>query len=128
MFSSSTKDIRVSVIPEYDAKNSYPAQSRYVFKYNIFIENFGSVPVKLLKRKWLIYDLGFGFTEVSGEGVIGLLPEITPDNNFSYFSNVILSSGIGHMSGTYLFEDINTGETFEAEIPRFDLVASLLGN
>ena len=128
MFSRSTKDIRVSVVPEYDAKNSFPAQYRFVFKYNIFIENFGEVPVKLLKRKWQIYDVGYGYTEVNGDGVIGLLPEITPDNNFSYFSNVILSSGIGNMQGTYLFENIKTGETFEVEIPKFELMATVLIN
>ena len=128
MFSSSTKDIRVSVLPEYDVKNSMPSQQRFIFKYNIFIENFSSASVKLLKRRWMIYDLANGYTEVKGDGVIGLLPEISPDQNFSYFSNVLLSSGIGHMSGSYLFENLTSGEAFEVEIPRFELFAEVFTN
>jgi ApaG protein len=46
MFSKMTSNIKVSVIPEYDSKNSYPSENRYVFKYNITIENDGSFPIK----------------------------------------------------------------------------------
>ena len=51
MFSKTTSNIKVSVIPEYDTKNSYPSESRYVFKYNIIIENSGDYSIKILKKK-----------------------------------------------------------------------------
>ena len=82
MFSTTTFDIKVSVIPEYDIKNSFPSENRFVFKYHVTIENLGDQPVQLLKRKWLIYDVGFGYTEVEGDGVIGLTPEINPGETF----------------------------------------------
>ena len=72
MYSSITQNIKVSVIPEYDVKNSFPADNRFVFRYNIVIENLGNDAVKLMKRRWLIYDVSFGFTEVMGDGVIGM--------------------------------------------------------
>lgn len=128
MFSSTTQDIRVSVIPVYDVKNSAPSSHRFIFRYNVFIENFGAAPVRLLRRKWLIHDLGYGFSEVEGEGVIGLLPEIGPDNDFTYFSNVMLQSGMGYMLGTYLLENMDTGDTFYVEIPKFQLYAAMLAN
>jgi ApaG protein len=76
MYSAITNNIRISVFPEYDIKNSFPAENRFVFRYNITIENLGNDAVKLHKRRWLIYDLGFGFTEVNGDGVIGLTPNL----------------------------------------------------
>ncbi len=128
MFSKMTSNIKVSVIPEYDSKNSYPSENRYVFKYNITIENDGSFPIKVLKRKWLIFDVGFGYTEIIGDGVIGLTPEIPINENFAYFSNVMLRSGVGNMSGKYLVKNMDTQETFEIEIPKFNLLSEVLSN
>lgn len=128
MFSTTTFDIKVSVIPEYDTKNSFPAENRFVFRYNISIENLGRDEIKLLSRKWLIFDLGFGFTEVAGEGVIGLTPTIEPGDNFTYFSNVMLRSGVGHMSGIFICKNLLSHETLEIEVPKFNLVSQVLSN
>ncbi|MCU7613821.1 Co2+/Mg2+ efflux protein ApaG [Chryseobacterium sp. GMJ5] len=128
MFSKVTSNIKVSVIPEYDIKNSYPSENRFVFKYNIVIENEGGFPIKILKRKWLIFDVGFGFTEVVGDGVIGLTPEINPDDHFTYFSNVMLRSGVGNMSGKYLVRNEETQDNFEVDIPKFNLLSEILSN
>ncbi len=128
MFSKITSNIRVSVVPEYDSKNSYPSENRYVFKYNIVIENKGDFPIKVLKRKWLIFDVGFGYTEIVGDGVIGLTPVIELNENFAYFSNVMLRSGVGNMSGKYLVRNEQTKENFEIDIPKFNLLSEVLSN
>ena len=128
MFSTTTFDIKVTVIPEYDAKNSFPSANRFVFRYTITIENLGKDPIQLLRRKWLIYDLGFGFTEVSGDGVIGLTPEILPGDNFTYFANVMLRSGVGNMQGIYYCVNQSTIEQLEIEVPKFNLVSQVLNN
>ena len=128
MFSKVTSNIKVSVVPEYDSKNSYPSENRYVFKYNITIENDANFPIKILKRKWLIFDVGFGYTEIIGDGVIGLTPEIQPTENFVYFSNVMLRSGVGNMGGKYLVKNTETDENFEIDIPKFNLLSEVLSN
>lgn len=128
MASKITSDIQVSVTPEYDFRNSFPSENRFVFKYHIAIENLGLTPVQILKRKWLIFDLGFGFTEIVGDGVIGLKPELQFGEKFNYFSNVQIRSGVGHMSGFYLVKDLLTDATFEIEIPRFSLMSEVLSN
>ncbi len=128
MFSKVTNDVKVTVVPEYDSKNSYPSENRFVFKYYISIENLSNEPFKLLKRKWLIFDVGFGFTEVSGDGVIGLTPEILSGDAFTYFSNVMIRSGVGNMSGKYLLQNSVTKENFEIDIPKFNLLAEVLSN
>lgn len=128
MYFAVSKDVRISVVPEYDIKNSFPAENRFVFRYTITIENLGTEAVKLLKRRWLIYDLGFGFTEVKGDGVIGLTPVIEPGETFRYFSNVMLHSGVGNMRGSYILDNLLTNEIIEAEIPKFSLVSAVLSN
>lgn len=128
MFSTTTFDIKVSVVPHYDIKNSYPAENRFVFRYNIKIENLSRTPIQLLRRKWLIYDLGFGFSEVSGDGVIGLTPVIEPGQDFTYFSNVLLRSGVGSMQGIYFCRNLETGEDIEIKVPKFNLVSNVLSN
>ncbi|HBR11072.1 MAG TPA: Co2+/Mg2+ efflux protein ApaG [Chryseobacterium sp.] len=127
MVSKITSQIKVSVTTEYDNYNSYPSENRFVFRYNIEIENLGSKAVKLMTRRWMIYDLGFGFTEVEGAGVIGLTPVLESGESFSYFSNVILKSGVGNMEGSYQFET-SDGAYFIAEIPKFNLVSEVLSN
>lgn len=128
MYSAITNSIQIMVEPHYDVRNSAPVQESFVFTYHIFIKNNGNVPVKLLKRRWLIYDMGFGMREVVGDGVIGLTPEILPGEEFNYFSNVSLRSGIGHMQGTYLLRNLETQETFEVEIPKFSLITEVVYN
>ncbi len=128
MFSTTTFDIKVSVVPQYDIKNSYPAENRFVFRYNITVENLGKEPIQLLSRKWLIYDLGFGFSEVAGDGVIGLTPVIEPGQDFTYFSNVLLRSGVGNMQGTFFCKNLNSNEDLEIVVPKFNLISNILAN
>ncbi len=127
MFSTITNDIKVTVLPEYDAKNSCPSENRFVFRYHVMIENLGTRPIKVLRRKWLVYDVGFGYTEITGEGVIGLTPTIVPGDIFTYFSNVVLRSGFGYMKGSYYGEQ-GMSTRMELEIPRFSLIADVLNN
>jgi len=128
MNSKITSKIKVSVYPEYDIKNSFPSEGRFTFRYNIIIENQSDDIVMLLKRKWKIFDTGFGITEVEGDGVIGLTPILHPGEIFKYFSNVVLRSGVGHMSGNYLFIDKVNNAYLNVEIPQFNLVAEVLSN
>lgn len=128
MFSTISFNIKVSVVPVYDIKNSFPSENRFVFRYNISIENLGKGPIQVLRRKWMIYDLGFGFTEVEGEGLIGLTPIIQPGENFTYFSNVLLRSGVGNMQGTFYCMNLMTSENLEIEVPKFNLLTDVLSN
>lgn len=128
MFSTISFNIKVTVLPVYDFKNSFPSENRFVFRYNISIENLGKDPIQLLRRKWMIYDLGFGFTEVAGEGIIGLTPEILPGGDFTYFSNVMLRSGVGNMQGTFYCKNLLTQENLEIEVPKFSLLSEVLSN
>lgn len=128
MYTKTTHGITINVQPEYDVKNSFPSENRFVFRYNIEIINNSPTTVKINRRKWIIYDVGFGFTEVLGDGIIGLTPTVQPTESFNYFSNVVLRSGVGTMMGNYFVTDISTKNEFEIVIPKFNLLAEVLSN
>jgi ApaG protein len=112
--------IDIDVATRYLDDQSEPAQDRYVFAYTIRIRNGGTVPARLLSRRWLITDANGLVREVEGEGVVGEQPWLRPGEGFEYTSGAVLETGLGTMEGSYslLADD---GTRFEAPIPAFTL-------
>ncbi len=123
-----SNSVKVSVSSVYDWKNSNPSEGHYVFRYDITIENLRSHGIKILRRYWKVYDPSQGYSGVSGDGVLGVNPELHPGEIFNYFSNVGISSGVGYMKGRYIAMDLTTKKEFEIEIPKFDLLADGICN
>ena len=73
-----TGDLTVRVKPVYLAKQSEPSKSRYVWAYEVTIENDGEDTVQLLDRYWHITDGNGRVEEVEGPGVIGKQPILKP--------------------------------------------------
>ncbi|MGA9116155.1 MAG: Co2+/Mg2+ efflux protein ApaG [Bacteroidota bacterium] len=118
-----TEDITVSVSPVYLDGQSDPMRRRFVFAYFVRIQNNGSHPVQLLRRRWIIQDGSGDLREVEGEGVVGRQPVIPPGRAHAYNSFCILEAFEGSMSGSYRMRR-ETGEEFEVQIPRFTLRAA----
>lgn len=57
-----------------------------------------------------------------------MTPEIYPGEEFNYFSNVSLRSGVGAMQGNYLLMNLDSKDTFEVEIPKFSLITEVVYN
>ncbi|MDT8375246.1 MAG: Co2+/Mg2+ efflux protein ApaG [Mariprofundaceae bacterium] len=112
--------IKVSVLPEYLPEQSEPDTGQYLFAYHITITNTGTMAAQLISRRWLITDANEQVEEVTGEGVVGNQPWISPGNSFEYSSFCILDTPVGTMQGSYqmVAED---GTTFEADIHEFML-------
>jgi len=110
----------IDVATRYLDDQSEPAQARYVFAYTIRIRNRGTVPARLLSRRWLITDANGLVREVEGEGVVGEQPWLRPGERFEYTSGAVLETDLGTMEGSYalLADD---GTRFEAPIPAFTL-------
>ncbi|MEI7607212.1 MAG: Co2+/Mg2+ efflux protein ApaG [Rhodospirillaceae bacterium] len=120
MYSSITRDIRVTVRPTYLAEQSAPADNHYVWAYHIRIDNGGDQAVQLRSRFWRITD-GFGrIQEVRGPGVVGEQPVIQPGTAYEYTSGTPLATPSGIMVGTYTVET-EDGESFDVAIPAFSL-------
>lgn len=115
-----TREIRVSVVPNYLEDQSEPSEGRYLWSYHITIENKGSDTVQLLSRHWRITDSRGKVREVRGAGVVGEQPVIKPGAAFEYMSGAPLETPSGFMTGTYQMR-ASTGESFEINIPLFAL-------
>ena len=120
MYQSVTRNIEVTVKPEYLADRSSPATGEYFWAYTIEITNRGTETVQLRTRHWRITD-GMGRKqEVRGPGVVGKQPVLKPGEKFSYTSGCPLPTTSGIMVGTYQMQT-EKGELFNIAIPAFSL-------
>jgi ApaG protein len=103
MFTSeaTTRGVQVSVLSEYAAERSRPAEQEWFFLYTITISNLGDETVQLLSRHWIIPVLG-------------------PGESFTYTSGCPLPTAFGTMEGTYQMTT-RSGDRFDARIAAFTL-------
>ena len=117
-----TDGIRVLVRPSFSFPYSQPEDGRFVFTYQVEMENQSEEVAQLLFRHWRIHDSQGEDSEVDGEGVVGEQPTLAPGKSHVYESFCILRSPVGFMEGYYTFVR-PTGEEFRVPVPRFDLRA-----
>jgi ApaG protein len=120
MYESITRDIRVSVTPQFLEQESAPDEDRYFWAYTIDIKNEGSETVQLRSRHWRITDARGRTEEVRGPGVVGQTPVLAPGASFRYTSGCPLETPSGIMVGTYQMTSA-AGELFNVAIPAFSL-------
>ena len=120
MYRATTRNIQVTVTPEYSSERSAPDDGEYFWAYSIEILNLGKETVQLVSRHWKIVDANGRTEEVKGPGVVGEQPVLHHGERFEYTSGVPLKTPSGVMSGTYqmITED---GDDFDAEVPAFSL-------
>jgi len=78
MYEAVTRDIKVTVEPDYLENQSSPTDDHYVWAYHVRIENVGGETVQLRTRHWRITDALGHTQEVRGPGVIGEQPVLPP--------------------------------------------------
>jgi ApaG protein len=120
MYSETTREIEVTVKPIYLEDQSEPAEDRFVWAYQVRIENTGGETVRLLTRYWRITDSLGRVQEVRGAGVVGEQPLLEPGQAFEYTSGTPLPTPSGIMVGSYNME-AGSGERFEVAVPAFSL-------
>lgn len=119
-YEAETDGIVVRVRPSYLAGQSDPESGRWVWAYQVEIENRGAAAVRLVARHWIITDARGQIEDVRGPGVVGEQPTIPPGDSYSYTSGCPLGTASGSMAGSYSMTDTE-GRSFEAVIPAFSL-------
>ncbi|WP_315702762.1 MULTISPECIES: Co2+/Mg2+ efflux protein ApaG [unclassified Bradyrhizobium] len=120
MYRAVTRQIEVTVEPNFLPEKSSADDGRYFWSYTVVITNTGEETVQLRGRHWIITDGSGRRQEVRGEGVVGEQPVLAPGEHFEYTSGVPLTTASGFMAGHYEMES-ESGERFEIEVPAFSL-------
>ena len=95
MYSETTNSILVTVKPFFLDDQSSPRENRFVWAYQVRIENKGPVTVQLRRRHWRITDSLGRTQEVRGDGVVGEQPVLQPGESFEYTSGTPLTTPSG---------------------------------
>ncbi|MBB4003999.1 MAG: Co2+/Mg2+ efflux protein ApaG [Aurantimonas endophytica] len=120
MYTATTRAITVSVTPSYLDDQSAPEDGRWVWAYTVEIANGSPDVVQLQSRYWHITDANGHVEEISGPGVVGEQPTLSPGDSFTYTSGCPLTTPSGFMRGHYRMRAPD-GSLFEVEIPAFSL-------
>ncbi|MCQ0986226.1 Co2+/Mg2+ efflux protein ApaG [Jiella marina] len=120
MYQATTRQIIVTVTPAYLDDQSNPEGGRWVWAYQVEIENTGEETVQLEARYWHITDGKGQVEEVVGPGVVGEQPVLAPGDSYTYTSGCPLATPSGIMKGRYQMRSAR-GKAFEVEIPAFSL-------
>ena len=121
MYRAVTRQIEVTVEPNFLPDRSSAEKREYFWSYNIVITNSGEETVQLRTRHWIITDASGHIRDIRGEGVIGEQPVLAPGERYSYTSFVPLPTASGFMTGSYQMVVTESGEPFEIDIPTFSL-------
>lgn len=120
MYTQTTKNIKVTVQPQYLEQQSEPDDNCFVWAYTIHLENLGGETIKLLNRYWRITDSMGRTQEVRGAGVVGECPVLKPGEAYRYTSGVPLTTPSGFMVGQYEMA-LENGEKISVDVPAFSL-------
>ena len=101
MYRATTRNIEVTVTPQFLSDRSAPEKGQFFWAYTIEIANNGGETVQLKTRYWHITDAFGRVQEVRGAGVVGEEPVIAPGESFEYTSGVPLQTPSGFMAGRY---------------------------
>ncbi|MBA3660752.1 MAG: Co2+/Mg2+ efflux protein ApaG [Gammaproteobacteria bacterium] len=124
MMNEKLPKIIVTTAPSFVAEQSDPAIRKFVWSYDITINNESQSIVQLLTRYWKLVDMTGKIEEIQGVGVVGLQPLLKPDQPFTYRSFCQLATPQGTMEGFYVVQDL-VGNQFEVAVPKFMLTAPI---
>jgi ApaG protein len=84
MYRAVTRQIEVTVEPNFMPERSSIERSQYFWSYTIVIINSGPETVQLRTRHWIITDASGRKQEIHGEGVVGERPVLEPGERFEF--------------------------------------------
>ena len=117
-----TENICVRVLPFYMGSWITPFKKLYWWRYCVYLENIGGLPVQLRERNWRILPVnGMPLEKIRARAVFDHEPVLSKEEPaFQYSAFVKLQSPEGHMWGHFKMER-EDGTFFECRIPPFAL-------
>jgi ApaG protein len=78
MYRAVTRQIEVTVEPNFMPDRSSAEKGHFFWSYKVVITNAGQDTIQLRTRHWIITDASGRKQEVRGEGVVGEQPVLAP--------------------------------------------------
>jgi len=123
-----TCGIKITVATHFEGAFYRNHKMQYAFSYTINIENQSNNSVQLYARQWEILDALNSTKTITGEGVIGKKPVLSPGESHTYTSGCVLNSPFGAMKGHYNMVNFTNTKEFKVAIPTFKLSATFAIN
>lgn len=82
------------------AMSNIPRDTPHAFIYHLTIRNQSDRRVKLLGRKWVVFDADGAQRVIEGDKIVGQEPNLSPGEDFSY-NSFHLTSGTSHATGSF---------------------------
>src|SRR5262249_13715254 len=120
MYRAVTRQIEVTVQPNYMPERSSAEKSEFFWSYTIVITNNGAETVQLRTRHWIITDATGHRQESRGKGGVCEERWPSPGEPFESTSGGPFPTASGFMTGRYQMVT-EAGERFEVDIPTFSL-------
>jgi ApaG protein len=115
-----SRGIRITVQSQYVKSHDYPLPGKFLFVYDVLIENVGDTFAQLDSRLWKIVNAHGEVEIITGPGVVGKFPALNPGQSFTYQSFCPLDTEWGTMEGHFVFQREDQS-TFKAAVKRFVL-------
>tara|TARA_A100001011_G_scaffold314869_1_gene333199 strand:- start:17189 stop:17575 length:387 start_codon:yes stop_codon:yes gene_type:complete len=115
------RGIKISVETKFEGSFLKENILNHAFIYFITIENQSKNVVQLLSRHWKIHEAINRSQYINGAGIVGKKPILNPGESHTYQSGSLITSTMGHMSGTFVMINFTTARKFNVEVPRFKL-------
>lgn len=121
-YKTSTNNIEVAVRPQFVSSiaNNNRQETKFSWRYFVKIRNNSTQTIQIINRYWKIIHEDGSIEKISGSGIVGKQPVLTPQLEFEYDSQVQLDCGSAIMGGYYEAKKQNN-ESFKIIIPNFSL-------
>ena len=96
MYSTVTRDIVITVLPEFVPERSDASEASFWWAYTVEIANRGDMTVQLTARHWKITDGNGRLEEVQGAGVVGEQPILQARRDLSLYFGHQYDDAIRH--------------------------------
>lgn len=115
------KGIKISVSPQYCGIQKDNHKKEFLFDYLINIQNHSPHTIQLHSGLWKVYDSLNNIKTLEDPIIAKNQPILHNGENHSYMSYCSLSSNSGSMRGYFTIIDIDSKDSFNVEIPTFQL-------
>jgi len=119
MYISKNNDLKVAVVPSFQAELSSKSDHYFCWEYSVFFENNSSDTMQVIGRSWQIICANGMVHEIESHNISEEQTTLKPGEVFEHVGIANLNTPSGIIKGHYKI--LSKGKLFDVEIPPFSL-------